>query len=80
MVRELGEVRLGVGGVQLLEREADGAVQQAAALRAEVVVERLADQPVREAVGAQRRRPLDEHAAADGLAERRVELVGLERR
>ena len=54
VVRELGDVRLGIGGVELLEREPDGAVQEAAALRAEVVVERLADEAVGEAVGADR--------------------------
>ncbi len=77
VVRELGDARLGIGGVELLQDEADLAVQQPAALRAEVVVERLADQPVREAVRAERRRPLGDHAAVDGLAERVVELAGV---
>ena len=43
VVRELGDVRLGVGAVELLERGADRAMQDAAALRPDVVVERLAD-------------------------------------
>ena len=78
MVGELGDVRLGIGGVELLEREPDAAVQEAAALRAEVVVQRLADEAVREAVRADRRRPLDDDAAVDGLRQRAVELGRLE--
>ena len=78
MVRELGDVRLGISGVEVLEREADAAMQEAAPLRTEVVVERLADEPVREAVHADRRRPLGENAAVDGLREGAVEVRGIE--
>ena len=53
-------------------------MQPAPALRADVVVERLADEAVREAVRADRGRPLDDDAELDGLAERAVEVGGLE--
>ena len=74
---KLGEMRLGIGAVEILERQADLAVQQAAALRAEVVVERVSDEPVREAVDAQRRGALDEHARADRGAQGGVQLGGV---
>ena len=77
VMRELRDVRLRVGAVLVLEREADVAVQAATAVRADVVVERLADEAVGEPVRAERRRAFDDDAELDGLAERGVELGGL---
>ena len=69
--RELGEVRVGLAARQLLERLSDLAVHPDPARRAELAVERLADERVRELVRARRSGSL----AHDLPVERLVEQV-----
>ena len=58
VVRELGERRIGPVAVEGEERLADRCVERDAVLRGQIVVQRLADQPVREAVAAEQTRHL----------------------
>jgi len=67
MVGQLGEVRLGIGGVQLLERVGDLAVESHAAGGRDVAVERLADQRVGEGVAAKCAGALHHDSTGDGL-------------
>ena len=69
MVRELGEVRLRVIGVELLERRCDPAVQREAATRAQLVVQGVANQGVREAQAPGSARHVDDDARRGRLVE-----------
>ena len=74
VVRELGQVGVGVGPVQRGERLADAAVQPRAAQLGDAVVERGPHQRVGERV-APDRAGLAQHARVDGLLERGDERV-----
>ena len=72
MVRQLGEVRLQIAGVEPLQDLADVPVKPLAPGRGDVLVERLEDQSLREAESPERRRhPLD-----DSRSDRVVEHLG----
>jgi hypothetical protein len=77
MVREVCEDPAGAL-TRALERLADAQVELGAPCAAETVVQRLAHQLVREAIGEPARRQLLDHPAADALVEGRQELGILE--
>ena len=69
VVRELGERRVRPVAVEGEERLADRCVEGDAVLRGQIVIQRLADQPVREAVAAEQARHLLDEPGRRGLVE-----------
>jgi hypothetical protein len=73
VVRELGQVRARILGVQRLQRLPDAVVKAGPPGRAKPIVERVADQHVREAHATPRARHLRDHARHGRLIDARQE-------
>ncbi len=76
MVGERGKLGLAGGPVQVLDRQHCLAMAAQALGRAELLVERVADEPVREPVAARRPRSGDQHPGRNRRAEPIEELLG----
>ena len=78
MMGQFGAIRIEIVGVRFLERHGHAAVQQRAPRDAEPLVDRVADQRVRERVVPHGARPLLDHACVQRLVERLDELIVVE--
>ena len=76
VMRELGEVRLGVSGVEILEGFSRAPMQRNPTRRRETVVERVADERVCEAQTSASPRHVRDDPRGDGLVEDVQQLLG----